>query len=193
MSVWFCSRRAVVAALSGRFASALTIKRRVHVMWSSHSLRMALLKSSCVIFWFCGFAVANAGAENASIIAPAKNAASTRPKILLLVRFIMTPFTDKLAPSGLNHRVGRSQAGYSLCALKAPSQFHYGTDGREQISGSRVSKGLWRTRTKGFDIVFFLRRDKNPLLVSERPHRVNPCCAIRRHRSCQQRYSHQQN
>jgi hypothetical protein len=45
-----------------------------------------------VIFWLCGFGLANAGAGNASTIAPAKSAASTRPGILLFLRFIMNPF-----------------------------------------------------------------------------------------------------
>src|SRR5437764_2516924 len=48
MSVWFCSRRSVVAPLSGRSASVPTMKRRVQVMWSSHSLRMS--RRSCSAF-----------------------------------------------------------------------------------------------------------------------------------------------
>ena len=43
MSAWFCRSRSSVAGRSGRPPAKLTIARRVHVMWSSQSLRM----SSC--------------------------------------------------------------------------------------------------------------------------------------------------
>jgi hypothetical protein len=44
MSTWFFSSRSVVGPLPGKSAAALTMNNRVHVMWSSQSLRMASWK-----------------------------------------------------------------------------------------------------------------------------------------------------
>jgi hypothetical protein len=47
MSTWLASSRASVACRSGSPAAKLTIASRVHVMWSSHSLRIASWKAAC--------------------------------------------------------------------------------------------------------------------------------------------------
>src|SRR5829696_2527621 len=49
MSPWFRSRRSAVASVSGSPAIALTMNKRVHVMWSSQSLRMSTRSSSAAL------------------------------------------------------------------------------------------------------------------------------------------------
>src|SRR5215211_1553563 len=49
MSVWFCSSRATVASVSGVSPSRLMIASRVHVMWSSQSLRMPSCSASALL------------------------------------------------------------------------------------------------------------------------------------------------
>ena len=49
MSAWFWSSRSAVAARSGSASgvvAALTMYSRVHVMWSSHRLRIASWKAA---------------------------------------------------------------------------------------------------------------------------------------------------
>src|SRR5262249_9344501 len=48
MSAWLRSRRPTVALVSGDFVVRLMIASRVHVMWSSHSLRMAFPNATCL-------------------------------------------------------------------------------------------------------------------------------------------------
>src|SRR5215211_5878233 len=48
MSVWLRRRRVSVAEKSGRSWAKLTIARRVHVTWSSHSLRIASWNFACL-------------------------------------------------------------------------------------------------------------------------------------------------
>src|SRR4051794_2421657 len=74
ISTWFCSSRWVVASLSGRSAAALTMYRRVHVMWSSHSLRMASRKARAGVG---AAAEAEEEAGEADEIFPAPNMATS--------------------------------------------------------------------------------------------------------------------
>src|SRR5689334_20813623 len=96
MSSWFLSSLCAVASLSGRFPAALTIYSRVQVMWSSHSLRMAWLNSTCEIFLLVLLVSALGGAANAAdalrpTSATVSNAASERrEKACMNVNFILS-------------------------------------------------------------------------------------------------------
>jgi hypothetical protein len=47
MSVWFCSRRPAVALNPADPSAKVTIARRVHVTWSSQSLRIWSWNATC--------------------------------------------------------------------------------------------------------------------------------------------------
>src|SRR5437868_6596572 len=78
ISVWFWSNRWVVGSLSGKSAAALTMKRRVQVMWSSQSLRISLWKSERLVAGGAASAGKQKATENRKV----------RVKIIVL-RFIL--------------------------------------------------------------------------------------------------------
>src|SRR6478736_5550800 len=92
MSAWFCRSRFSVAVRSGRPPAKLTIARRVHVMWSSQSLRMsscsrwafavrAALAWSCpAAAWWSGAAGAPPAAARAITAAAAATAIAKRTR-----------------------------------------------------------------------------------------------------------------
>src|SRR5829696_7489681 len=101
MSTWFCSRRLVVGPLSGKSAAALTMNSRVHVIWSSHSLRIASWKADSLADFFLSNAgeAETVGASRKLLAPMANETRSTIIRVDLIWRLIVvSPFIQDRKP-----------------------------------------------------------------------------------------------
>src|SRR5690242_3156128 len=131
MSDWLRSSLASVAGRSGAPAAKLTIARRVHVMWSSHSLRMpscrraarTLRVAAALAAAWGSWRAAAAGAAGTKVSAPAAMpaVAAARARAGLRrrdIRELLGRCPRLRRPAGPPYALGRRSAGV---ASRAPA------------------------------------------------------------------------